>query len=223
MYRFFFIVVFFLSIFHNQIFAQETDPAGIWDISKAETLSGETYTGTVKIEKVQDVYKLTWTTSAGNYTGLGFWAQNQLLVGWGLEGTFGVALFGMEKIGQLTSIWTTSELNGALGKEIATSTTTQSILGNYDIDGTNPNKQGTYEGHLIIRKFQGIYKLTWKVGDNQYAGVGLGGDDWIVAGWGEDKRYGVGIYQLENGRLVGKWAIPDQYATGTEVLSKKNR
>jgi len=198
------------------------DPfTGTWKISDAATLSGKSYSGTVRIAGIGAVYELKWDTTAGKYRGLGLADGEKLCTGWGGK-VFGVVLYKINSDGTLTGRWTIPGANEAEGTEAASGGAPGKLEGEYDVKGTNPGAKGGYEGKLQIRKTGDTYQLKWTLpGNRPYYGVGLRVGDSLHVGWGiGSETYAVISYDFKNGSAEGVWTVGESSKTAKENLTK---
>jgi len=198
------------------------DPfTGTWKISDAATLSGKSYSGTVRIAGIGAVYELKWDTTAGKYRGLGLADGEKLCTGWGGK-VFGVVLYKINSDGTLTGRWTIPGANEAEGTEAASGGAPGKLEGEYDVKGTNPGGKGGYEGKLQIRKTGDTYQLKWTLpGNRPYYGVGLRVGDSLHVGWGiGSETYAVISYDFKNGSAEGVWTVGESSKTAKENLTK---
>lgn len=64
-----------------------------------------------------------------------------------------------------------------------TSTTAlASPVGDYSVSGSNPDGSA-YSGAVTVQKTGDTYKVTWTVGDKNYAGTGIGNDEFIAVSY----------------------------------------
>ncbi len=212
------------------ISAQNVSPRaieGTWELRDAKRPDNQKYTGTVEIEAFRDtnnLYHLSWETSAGDYTGLGFLEGDRLLVGYGLnEEIYGAVLYKINGDGTLEGRWTYSQAEGAVGTERAIGGIRGKLEGEYRVDGTDPGQPDSkYNGLLRINKVKNIYQVSWIVEDQVLLGVGLQVDDWLIVGWGEGSNFAVMDYKIERDKVKGRSAMSGQENLGKEELRRKN-
>lgn len=192
---------------------------GSWTITEGKTLDGRSYTGTVAIQPLGQIYELSWQTSAGKQSGIGFFEDGHFFVGWGTDAAagYGVVLYKIGKDGTLEGKWTSSQQGGEIGTEIATGGKPNQIEGDYQVSGTNPNQTGRYKGTLNIRKTGDTYQVTWAVGSS-YRGVGIRSGDWLVVGWGQSDQIGVADYDISGEKASGRSARFNQSSLDIENL-----
>lgn len=200
---------------------------GTWEIRDARTPDNKRYSGTVEIEVARDtnnLYNVSWATSAGDYTGLGFLEGDRLLVGYGLnEEIYGVVLYKINQDGTLEGRWTYSQAGGAVGTEKASGGIRRKLEGEYRIEGTDPGRPDSkYNGLLRINKVKNIYQVSWIVENQVLLGVGLQVDDWLIVGWGQGTNFAVMDYKIERDRVRGRSAMSGQENLGREELRRKN-
>lgn len=212
-----------------QILAQRQQTLlGSWTITEAKTPTGDEYTGNLEIETsgdAEDLYRITWDTSNGNYSGLGFYQDGRLLVGYGLNNqVYGVAAYRINRDGTLDGKWAFSEIDGKIGLEKASGGTPGRLEGEYRIQGTDPgitdmeDEVHSYSGSLQIRKARDTYQVSWRVGQQIYMGVGLRVDDWLIVGWGPGDGFAAIDYRLNGNRATGRWAMSGNAKLGEEKL-----
>lgn len=84
----------------------------------------------------------------------------------------------------------------------------------------NPGSDKGYKGTVNINQAGDTYTLRWDIKKTKpYRGVGLPLDDALAVGWATGAQYGVAVYEIKGGRLIGKWATESSGDTpGTEIL-----
>lgn len=195
---------------------------GTWTITKARTLEGSSYGGTVQFIKQRDRYQILWQTTAGTYSGVGLVRGNKVCVGWSAE-SFGVVFYKIGGDGTLSGTWTVvgAGIEQSDGVEIARGGIPGKIEGHYLVTGSNPGSQNRYEGQLEITRTGATYQLHWKVGNSATTGVGIEVDDDLYVAWGDkDHPFGVVSYIFEGDRAKGIWTLGGASRTGTENLAK---
>lgn len=195
---------------------------GTWSIGEAKTADGENYTGTVVIQSVGRIYSVLWQTSTGNRSGVAFFEDGRLFVGWGTdeESGSGILIYQIGKDGTLDGKWTEASAAGEIGTEKATGGTPGQVEGDYQVVGTNPGSGRRYRGILNIRKTGDTYQLTWAAGTS-FRGVGLRSGDWLIVGWGQTGRFGVTDYAINGNGATGRWALLNQSNVGVENLVRR--
>lgn len=197
---------------------------GIWNISEGTTPRGRDYSGTLDIEAIgntDNLYKLTWETSEGDYTGLGFYEDGRLLVGTGIDAqTYGVALYRIQDDGTLEGKWTLAGAEGEVGSEIATGGRSGELEGEYEITSTDPGPEGLqFTGTLNIQRSRDTYQVTWNVDNQTYRGVGLRVDDWLIVGWGQGDGLAVSEYEFDGNKATARWALSGSRELGMEKIA----
>jgi hypothetical protein len=196
---------------------------GTWRIAEARSGDGKNYTGTVVIQSVGQIHTLFWQTSTGNRSGIAFFEDGRLFVGWGTdeETGSGIVIYKIAQDGTLDGKWTASYTAGEIGTEKATGGTPGKIEGDYQVTGTNPGSSGRYRGVLNIRKTGETYQLSWAAGTS-FRGVGVRSGDWLVVGWGQNStRFGVTDYAINGDKANGRWASFNQPSLGVENLVRR--
>lgn len=200
---------------------------GVWGITEARTPRGQSYTGSLEITAIgntDNLYQVSWQTSQGNYSGLGFYEEGRLLVGAGLdEGIYGVALYRIQNDGTLDGKWTLSTAQGEVGTEFATGGRSGQLAGSYQVRSTDPGEpDSTFTSELTITESRDIYQVTWNVDDQTYRGIGLRVDDWLVVGWGTSPNLGVFDYGFRGNEGTARWARTGSRELGMERISLDN-
>jgi len=97
-------------------------------------------------------------------------------------------------------------------------TQAQSIEGTYQTQGKDTD--GTaYGGKVTITQDAGVYKIGWELGSyGNYKGTGLLIGDVLAAAYGQGKPYGLAVYQVDGGKLTGKWVEGGKKVLGGETL-----
>ncbi len=200
---------------------------GVWGITEARTPRGQAYTGNLDITAIgntNNLYQVSWETSEGNYSGLGFYEEGRLLVGAGLdEDIYGVALYRIQDDGTLDGKWTLSNAQGEVGTELATGGRSGQLAGSYEIRSTDPGEEdSSFTGELTITESRDIYQVTWNVDDQTYRGIGLRVDDWLVVGWGTGANLAVLDYEFKGNEATARWARTGSRELGMEKISLEN-
>lgn len=194
-------------------------PEGTWTIAQAKTMAGTPYSGTVQISRTGSVYQIFWLSDRSNFSGLGFYHDNRLCVGWSLDSSFRVVVYRIQRDGTLEGQWTTPQLFPELGTEQATGVSSQEVGGLYQVSGTYPKKQPPYTTSLAIGQKEQIYQLT-SSGSPKLQGIGLRSGDWLVTNWGYDGKFGVMVYEIDRDTAEGRWTRPGTTQVGIEKLLK---
>lgn len=96
------------------------------------------------------------------------------------------------------------------------------ISGTYKAKGKN-SSHGKYKGEVSIKKKAEVYELTWKIGDQEFIGIGILENGVLSVGYTDSNKnwFGVMSYQVKGKELHGKWAVYGASRVGTEVLTPK--
>ena len=96
------------------------------------------------------------------------------------------------------------------------------ISGKYKARGKN-SSHGKYDGEVLIKKKVEVYELTWKIGDQEFIGIGILENGVLSVGYTDSNKnwYGVMSYQVKGKELHGKWAVYGASRMGTEILVPK--
>ncbi|MFH0893867.1 MAG: hypothetical protein V2A54_05480 [Bacteroidota bacterium] len=205
-----------IAIFISFTFQTAQAQEGNWTISKALTMDGKPYTGTVKISKLGDVWQIDWQTNEGNYQGLGIKKGNEIYAGWGGDKGFGVVVY-QEKDGKLFGEWTFSNSKGMIGEEWIPASSFKNMEGSFTVTGKYPVKKGDYTGLISIVKNGDIYDVSWTTGKDIYYGIGILYEKYFVVGWSYDYGFGVIEYKFSGKKAKGKWS-----STGRKTISFEN-
>ena len=197
----------------------KTELAGTWTIAAGKTTDGKSYSGTVQIHPMGQIYIMSWLTTIGDYSGLAFFEEGHLFAGCGLNDSYGVTLYKINPDGILDGKWTVPSYKGACALENAVNPIPHQFEGSYHIGGANPNT-GIHPGTLNIRQSGNAYQLTWFIGSEaQYQGIGLRAGDWLVACWGLGSLCSL-AYEIQGNRAQGRWAHSERLTLGEEILEK---
>ena len=99
--------------------AAATDITGDYSIIGSTTDGDGEYTGSLSISRKGEVYKLTWTTGNGKFTGTGLITKGVLSAVWHQADDIGVSSFIIEE-GKLVGTWAFLKSDGKRYKEVAT-------------------------------------------------------------------------------------------------------
>lgn len=202
------------------VIADPAPPLGTWRITSARNFDGARYTGTVAIERLRgEVYRVTWRTSLGSYSGLGFYRDKHLLVGWGMSRGYGVVLY--ERDGtSFRGVWTQP------GKQIGTEAFAGTELeGEHTISGENPGTRKPYRGALVLDRLGPTWQAHWRSGsdgESYQQGVGLELGHRVVFGFGVPGTvFGAVDYDFSDpARVRGRWAAGAGGKVGREDLAR---
>ncbi|WP_159787062.1 hypothetical protein [Sodalinema gerasimenkoae] len=194
-------------------------PEGTWTIADAQTLRGTPYKGTVQISRIGPVYQVFWLSDRSNFSGLGFYHDNRLCIGWSLDASYRVVVYRIQSDGTLEGQWTTPQMFGEIGSERASGDPSPEVEGLYNVSGTYPNKKPPYTNSIAIGKTGEIYQLS-SSGTPKLKGIGLRSGDWFVSNWGYQSNFGVMIYELDQDTAAGRWTRPGSEQVGVEKLLK---
>lgn len=187
-------------------------------VSAANPGGGSGYTGTVRIAKAGDAYRLDWSIPGSPpYSGVGIEMNGILAVGWSVGGSPGVVVYRVSA-GQLAGKWAAlGSRGGPLGIEDLSGPS--GVSGTYQItQGRNP-QGGSYTGSVLVTPTGSTYALSWTLPRETYTGVGILKRDVLAVGWGPGT--GVVAYEIHGNRLDGVWADTRGGSLGREVLERR--
>jgi hypothetical protein len=197
-----------------------TDLSGTYTIKSATNPGGQGgYGGTVNLSKGNGFYNLAWTIKGSpGYNGLALQSGDNLGVGWGQGGEFGVVVYKING-GKLSGTWTAHGMNGVGTEELEGPAT---LGGTYKITKASNPAGKAYSGDVAISQKGDTYLITWKLaGGETYDGAAIKEGDRLIVGWGRGGTgAGVVSYTIKGSQLDGKWATPAGGALGTEILTK---
>jgi hypothetical protein len=214
------------------------DVSGSWAVS-GKNDAGTKYSGTATITKMggekSAMYKASWKIGSEVQQGRCFLDGNVLSCGWAPKHDVGVMAY-LVKPGVLDGVWF-EEQNTKLGLELLKGSTSGDLSGTFIISkGEMPDSKKPYSGSVSIKRLSnGVYTLTWKLGNGTFKGLGLrsnhfaGSDtDVLSAGFNDAGDGGVLQYTIyEGGKTMhGHWAIPPKGGGtpgwGKEVMVKSD-
>ena len=194
------------------------NPTGHWLLTEAPGNQGPSYSGTVDIQPFEGIYRLSWSGSMGNYSGLAFLEDNHLLGTWGSQ-IHRLILYKINPDGALNGRWVCPMWPDRINQETAVEGKPGWLEGHYQISGTYPGMEDLYEGELDICMLGNTYQLTW-YGDGRNHGVGLKVNDWLVVARDVGSNFGVINYTFEGDTAKGWWALPGNPNAGTAMLTR---
>lgn len=102
---------------------------------------------------------------------------------------------------------------------LSVAATTQSIGGQYTVEGTNFDGS-PYTGQAeIILTSDTSCDIRWLTNSTESAGICMRNDNSFAAGYKLGEEIGLVIYKImPDGKLVGLWTIAGKGGAGTEVL-----
>jgi hypothetical protein len=83
------------------------DPEGAYKVEGTNPGNGESYSGTVTIEKTDQTYRVVWVVGSTRYVGTGIGDKNFIAVSYRSGNDTGLALYGSDG-GNWTGVWTYS-------------------------------------------------------------------------------------------------------------------
>ncbi|MDB4992766.1 MAG: Protein kinase [Myxococcaceae bacterium] len=194
--------------------------AGTYTIKSASNPGGGGgYGGSVDVTKGNGFYNLVWTIKGSQgYNGLALQDGDNLGVGWGQGGDFGVVVYKING-GKLTGRWATHGSSGVGTEDLDGPAT---LGGTYKITKSATPEGKSYTGDVVITQKGDTYLVTWKLGGGEtYDGAAIKEGDRLIVGWGRGgKGAGVVSYTVKGSQLDGKWATAAGGALGTEILTK---
>ncbi len=197
-----------------------TDLAGKYTIKSATNPSGGPgYSGSVDMTKGNGFYNLAWAIKgSAAYNGVALQDGDNLGVGWGRGGDFGVVVYKING-GKLTGKWAAHASSGVGTEDLEGPAT---LGGAYKITKAATPEGKSYGGDVVIAQKGDTYLVTWKLaGGETYDGAAIKEGDRLIVGWGRGgKGAGVVSYTVNGSQLDGKWATPAGGPLGTEILTK---
>ena len=163
------------------------------------------YKGTLTIAKAGDAYALTWN-AGGTSKGVGVVIGDSLAVAVGAG--CAVAGYQTRAEGGLDGAWTGPNGGTVASEQAAPGVgTTKGLLGDYVVNGTNPDGK-PYKGGLIVAMKDDMLRLSWRTGSN-FEGLGIEQEGRVAAAWGAPEC-GVVLYRITtDGVLTGIWRYPN--------------
>jgi hypothetical protein len=90
------------------------------------------------------------------------------------------------------------------------------------IEGIYECSNGTYKGLTSIKKYGETYRLRWKIGKQEYYGIGIRNGNLLSSSWTNGKGIiGIVVYKIEPGpKIEGKYSsLPGKNIIRTETLT----
>ncbi len=94
-------------------------------------------------------------------------------------------------------------------------------VGNYSVEGTNPNGGSSYSGTVEIQKTGQTYRVVWVVGSTRYVGTGIGNKDFIAVSYRSGNDTGLALYGSDGGNWRGIWTYAGGRDVGTEIWKRQ--
>ncbi|MFO0550175.1 MAG: serine/threonine-protein kinase [Polyangiaceae bacterium] len=187
---------------------------GVYSVINAREPNGRPYQGTARLTREGKTgYRIVWSKG---YAGVGMVDDGMLAVAWG-EDHFGVTVYKIDG-------------NRLIGKYVtnksAASQQSQTLEGPRDLDGTYTivSSSAGDKGSIEIHPAGDIYELRATFETGVVEGVGIKKGERLYVGWTvQGSPTGVAVYEPEEGRLVGRWAMQGLTGIGQETLSKRKR
>lgn len=173
------------------------------------------YKGTLDVTKAGDAYALTWN-AGGISKGVGVVIGDSLAVAVGAGCS--VAGYRTRAEGGLDCAWTGPNGGTVASEQAAPGVgTTKGLIGDYVVNGTNPDGK-PYKGGLSLAMKEGMLRLSWRTGTN-FEGFGIEQEGRVAAAWGAPDC-GVVLYRITtDGVLSGIWRYPTS-AIGNETAKR---
>lgn len=199
---------------------------GVWTVDHATLPGGRVaYTGTLIIQKTDQIYTLTWNITAGHYVGIGITHNGHLYVSCGETfDQLGIALYYRHDDG-LSGTWSVPELGGRIGDVVFTNPWTGTFEGRHIVihGGPHMNEVGLWE--VSFEKHNDIYEIMWRQPQGQARkGLGMAMENGIAAGWYPDpKQLAFLDYRFDDQaphRLAASWALGGFTTLGVEQLTR---
>jgi len=202
--------------------------AGSWEVLEATLPNGQfAYTGMITIQQNRSVFDLVWKITAGPYVGIGLATNTHLLVSCGEQRAgLGIALYQVQPDQEVAIVWSSPELQGALGSGTFTSQFKGSFVGEHELIHYLPNGSMHGQWTLNIRKTGPVYAITWRKGDAIHGtGLGLEIAGGLAVGWYPDVTQlaflDYTVDPQDPNRLLAAWALGGFTSLGTEVMVRK--
>ncbi|MCO5170196.1 MAG: hypothetical protein M9894_28000 [Planctomycetes bacterium] len=192
--------------------ARAQDPRGVWTVETGGTLE------VTPSSRTPGRHRLQWDTGNATYAGVGLLRAGRLVVGWGGAADVGVALMKREGA-RWTGEWTT--LNAPDERGATEVWPGAALEGEREVTGTNL-RGDAYRGRMTAARRGDVVHLAWKVGEREYAGVGIPLDaDTLAVGFGVG-NFGVMVYDLAGGDAVeGRWCAESNQRVGVERIRRR--
>lgn len=202
----------------------DTSLVGEWDVVGGSSPGGGSYNGTLTIDTSGRIYTLFWRVGLSRYSGMGFYQNGHLLVGWGFQNDYGVILYDLLSDGSIYGRWAFFG-DGRIGSEraVRSAFSPPDSLGTlYNVFGVNPDAS-QYWGSFSVFGIGDVLRLRWSVRGQSLRGVGLRVGDQIVAGWGGGpyNNFGVMEYEISGDKGIGRWTVPDTDMLGRETIIRR--
>ncbi len=196
-------------------------PGGVYQVQGADP-NGNSYTGTLILIPVEQIYKAAWQTSIGDYAGYGLHEDNIFATTFGSTELCSVVIYQVQPDAALYGRLTVPSRTDT-GSEHAfplTQTVGAVPSGTYTVSvpGVSEN---VYNGTLTITPTDGSYQLHWETNQVNFSGTGLLVGDKLAAVYGLPDQCGLVVYQIQaNGSLDGTWIVQGQTLVGAERAAR---
>src|ERR1700730_9352120 len=158
----------------------QSNLTGVYAVN-GTALDGHSYSGTVTLAQVGQVYTANWQVGSGTYNGVGVLQGSSLAVGWAPPSCT-VVEYQVQSNGSLVGMWSDLTSLGQ-GTETATPAAAGSGLsGNYTSVGTNPDAS-PYSGSLVVTPHGPVYQFQWQTGRTSFDGVGIQDGSSVAVGY----------------------------------------
>jgi hypothetical protein len=209
--------------------AAQADPINLdktkWKITSATLVSGKAYSGTVGITKKGPVHQLSWSTTAGDYQGIGLRYEREFFVGFGPSAAYGLVVYELEG-NKLGGLWA-ADGSTSLGREQVVGAVPASLEGTFQIKGGSNTMMtaNAYTGSVTIRKEGERYRIDWKTTAGNYSGIAIRRGKYLACCYTTTTQpnFGMVAYQLstDGKSMAGTWTTGSTIKLFPENLAKQ--
>ena len=185
--------------------------AGRYTVSGTNPGGSGSYGGTLTVSPQGEAYRVVWETGGAPVEGIGVVVNDVLATAYG--GSCGIVAYAPVDDGY-EAVWATMG-----GTELGTERAEEAGPGGaHRVSGTNPGREGTYTGTLVMETIQNVTAVRWDVGGSVYEGVGLAVEGVLGVAYGAE-TCSVAVYRMADGALEGVWTMPGTPGVGTETAT----
>lgn len=198
--------------------AQAQEIKGRYNVSGTD-IDGTKYKGSLSIEPSGSTFKLTYRDGK-TQKGVGILRNGRFYSAWGPSDKCGVAVYFLKADGNLEGEYAYIGDTGVY-KETTKRTggSATSMVGSFDLAGRD--SAGTpYAGKLAVQARGQLFKVDFKMTNEEHDGVAIQTGNALAVGWGGNKC-SVASYAVKgDNTMSGSYAVYGETKQGTEEIAK---
>jgi len=93
--------------------------------------------------------------------------------------------------------------------------------GSYGLVGSNPGGKGRYAGTVTMERAGDTFRVTWDIGNQTFAGTGIGSENGFAVAYRSGNQTGVAIYGAKGNDWEGVWTFTGGKEVGGESWTRR--